>query len=161
MGHVPIFYWRMKALTDIERLISPTISAMGYELWGCVFAPQGQQGVLRIYIDKATGITLDDCQAVSEQVGALLDVNAPLRGAYTLEVSSPGMDRPLMRRDHFERYVGHGVRILLRAPWQGRRKYSGQLQQVVDGKVILQGEDGGLVSLALVDIEKANVIPEF
>lgn len=161
MGHVPIFYWRMKALADIESLIAPTILAMGYELWGCVFVPQGQRGVLRIYVDKATGITLDDCQAVSEQVGALLDVNEPLRGAYTLEVSSPGMDRPLLTRKHFERYVGHGVRILLRVPWQGRRKYSGQLQQVVDGKVILQGEDGGLVSLALVDIEKANVIPEF
>jgi ribosome maturation factor RimP len=151
----------MKALAEIERLIAPTILAMGYDLWGCIFLRQGRTGVLRVYIDKDTGITVDDCQAVSQQIGAVLDVAAPVAGDYTLEVSSPGMDRPLLVREHFERYIGHTVRVVLRVPQQGRRRYNGRLQQVVDGTIVLQAEEVGLISLALMDVEKANVIPEF
>ncbi len=95
-----------------ERL-AQLIGAMGYELVGCEHVPQGRQMLFRIYIDSAKGVTVDDCSQVSRQVSAMLDVEDPFQGRYVLEVSSPGIDRPLFEIEHYQKYVGKRVKVRL------------------------------------------------
>jgi ribosome maturation factor RimP len=113
--------------TEIERLIQPTVESMGYELWGCEYLAQGKYSLLRIYIDKADGIGLEDCEQVSRQVSALLDVDDPISGNYSLEVSSPGVPRPLFRSSQYARHVGMDVQIKLSRPVAGKRKFVGTI----------------------------------
>ena len=145
---------------DLDGLIGPTVEALGYELVGVEYLPQGRHSVLRIFIDRADGVNLDDCARVSYQVSGLLDVEEPIKGNYTLEVSSPGLDRPLFKPEHYARFTGHRVRVRLKVPLLERRKFTGVLQGVRDGQVILV-EDGQEFSLPLDKIEKANLVPEF
>ncbi len=131
----------MGQAVEKERLIvllEPAIAAMGYEL-ADIDVHLGRRGVLRLYIDRAGGVTVDDCQRVSEQVGALLDVEDPLPGSYTLEVSSPGFDRRLRTQAHFERFVGERVRIELRDAREGRRNFTGRLTGVESGVRVARG----------------------
>ncbi len=143
----------------LQRLLEPVVKMLGYELVGIEYFPSGHHYILRVYIDKAAGITLDDCEIVSHQVSALLDVEDPIRGQYTLEVSSPGLDRPLFTPEHFSRFSGKQVKLRLSTPLNGRRNYKGRLQGLDDGKVILE-VDGARVGLPLEDIEKARLVPE-
>src|SRR5882724_12827689 len=108
-------------------LIEPVLVRLGYELVELEYAAGRTQAVVRIFIDQPAGISVDDCERVSRDVAALLDVDDPIPTAYTLEVSSPGFDRVLRTPAHFERFVGSRVWLELRAARDGRRRYTGQL----------------------------------
>jgi ribosome maturation factor RimP len=145
---------------DKERLLEllePILTAMGFEL-ADLDAHVGRRGLLRLYIDRPGGVTVDDCQRVSEQVGAWLDVEDPLPGSYVLEVSSPGFDRRLRTAAHFERFGGEQARIELRDARDGRRKFVGTLAGVEGGEVVLE-VDGEQVRLLLSDIAVARLAP--
>ena len=111
-------------------LIEPVLVRLGYELVELEYAAGRSQAVVRIFIDKSAGITVEDCERVSREVAALLDVDDPIPTAYTLEVSSPGFDRLLRTPAHFERFVGSRVFVELKVPRAGRRRYTGMLQAV-------------------------------
>lgn len=146
--------------TNIEALIEPTIIGLGYELVGCVFVPQAHHTLLRIYIDSERGITVDDCELVSRQVSALLDVEDPIAGSYSLEVSSPGLRRPLFKKAHFERFKGEKALVQLHIPETNKQKnFTGILQAVVDENLIMNIE-GQEFTFALDNIAKANLLPE-
>ena len=114
---------------------------------------------MRIYIDKADGIDVEDCEAVSRQVSAILDVEDPLPGHYTLEVSSPGLDRTLTKPAHFERFMGEDVRVKLRFPLDGRRNFKGALKSVDEDNIEVE-VDGESHSLPLATIESARLVPQ-
>ena len=143
---------------QIAEMLKATVSALGYDLWGVEYISQGRHSVLRIYIDRDEGITVDDCAIVSEQVGSVLDVEDPITGEYTLEVSSPGMDRLLFRPEQYLGYVGETVDIRLRTPFEGRRKYRGVLKGIEGEDVVLQVEDHEYL-LPHGAIEKARIEP--
>jgi ribosome maturation factor RimP len=145
----------------IGEWLEPAIAAMGYELAGVEYRHGGHGGgLLRIYIDSARGITVDDCERVSYQVSGLLDVKDPIAGHYTLEVSSPGLDRLLFKRGDWERFVGSMVKVRLAAAHEGRRKYQGRLLRLEGANVVVE-QDGVEVSLSLEQIEQARLVPEF
>ncbi|MCF6231078.1 MAG: ribosome maturation factor RimP, partial [Gammaproteobacteria bacterium] len=116
-----------KASDKLYEIITPVVEALGYELVGIEYISQGKHSVLRLYIDSEKGIVVDDCAEISHQVSGVLDVEDPIRGVYHLEVSSPGLDRPLFNEEHYERFTGHQVKIQLTAPLNGRRKFQGVL----------------------------------
>ncbi len=135
---------------------------MGYELVALELQPGGNAQVLRAYIDRPEGITIDDCERVSRQLSALLDVEEPLRGDYTLEVSSPGADRLLTRREHFVRYVGDKVRIRLRMARDGRRHLTGTIAAVMEEGIELKLEDVETAETVLFEsIDRARLVPDF
>jgi ribosome maturation factor RimP len=144
----------------LERLLAPGAESLGFELVAVELAPQGRDTILRVYIDSPEGITLDDCEAVSRQLSAILDVEDPIHGHYTLEVSSPGLDRPLTKQEHFERFVGHTVKVRMHAARDGRRKYTGVLQGVRDGRILIE-TDGEVHELPLNDVEMARLVPQW
>ena len=145
------------SVTLITELIDTTIQALGLDLWGVELLQQGKCSLLRIYIEREEGVTIEDCEKVSRQVSALMDVEDPIAGEYTLEVSSPGLDRPLFRIEHYSQYVGSEVDLKLRRPLDGRRKFKGQIIKVSAGIVGLLVE-GFEYDLELSDIEKASIV---
>lgn len=145
---------------QIEKLIAPAVAALGFELWGVEYQTQGRQSLLRVYIESSEGIDVDDCAAVSHQVSGLLDVEDPISGEYLLEVSSPGMDRPLYTLDHFSRYSGEMVKLRLRSPFDGRRNFTGLLKGVEGDEVVIEADAEEYV-LPIELIDKANVVPQF
>jgi ribosome maturation factor RimP len=147
-------------LTQLWDLLEPVIAGLGYELVEIEYQPNPKHGVLRIFIDKAQGITLDDCKQVSDQVSALLDVEDPIPGQYNLEVSSPGLDRPLRTVEDYERFTGEIARIRLGMPIGGQRNFKGRLAGVEDDAIRLDCE-GGQVTLPLASIDKARLVPNF
>jgi ribosome maturation factor RimP len=144
----------------LSQLIEQVVVPMGYELVGVEYRRGKDFGLLRVYIDKDDGIVVDDCVAVSRQLSAMLDVEDPLKEAYQLEVSSPGMDRPLFVKEHFERFAGSKVRIKLRMKLNGRRKFEGVLKGVQNDSVILEMDDE-MEQLPLDQIDTARLVPEF
>jgi ribosome maturation factor RimP len=144
----------------LNALIEPVITAMGFELWGIELLPQGKQSRLVVYIDSPAGITVDHCADVSRQVSGVLDVEDPIPGKYQLEVSSPGMDRPLFDLEQFARFKGHQVSLRLRAPFEGRRKFKGLLAGVENDEVLLQ-LDGEEYCFPIDGIEQARIVPQF
>jgi ribosome maturation factor RimP len=132
---------------ELEQLLAPTINDMGYELWGCEYLPQGKHSLLRIYIDKEDGIGIEDCQNVSHQVSALLDVEDPVPGNYSLEVSSPGIPRPLFSSWQYQRYIGELVQVKTYKPVSAKRKLQGTIVSVSESSVVLNinGEDNELL----------------
>lgn len=145
--------------TDIERLLKPLIENLGYEFWGCEYLAQGKHSLLRVYIDKRNGITIEDCERVSKQVSAILDVEEPITGNYHLEISSPGIPRPLFYKEQYLHYLGHEIAIKLYKPINGSRKLSGKILSVEDETVKIENEDGQL-EIQLSQIVKANLIGE-
>lgn len=144
----------------LHALIEPVVSAMGFELWGIDHLSQGKHSRLVIYIDHEDGVSVDDCADVSRQVSAVLDVEDPVPGEYRLEVSSPGMDRPLFTLEQFERYAGHVVTVKLRVPFDGRRKFKGLLAGIENDEVLLQ-VDGEEYCFPIEGIDQARVVPQF
>lgn len=145
--------------TVLQQLLAPSIMALGYELLGIERLPQGRRGVLlRLYIDSPEGITLADCEQVSYQVSGILEVEEPIRGAYTLEVSSPGLDRPLFTLAHFERFIGHQVTVKLTQPLDTRRTFTGKLLQI-DGRYLMIEVDGTTYRLLYDQVDKARLVP--
>ena len=141
-------------LTD---LLKPSVEMLGFELLGVEL----NSGVVRLYIDCDAGVTVDNCADVSRQVGAVLDVEDPIAGNYTLEVSSPGVDRPLFTEADFERFVGHRVKLQLNTPRpeDGRRRFDGVLKAFSDGAVLVADDDDEHL-LAVGDIGKARLVGE-
>jgi ribosome maturation factor RimP len=144
----------------LHALIEPVAAAMGFELWGIDHLSQGRHSRLVIYIDRAEGVSVDDCADLSRQVSALLDVEDPIPGEYRLEVSSPGMDRPLFTLAQFERYAGHTVALKLRVPFDGRRKFRGVLAGI-EGDDVLLRLDGEEYCFPIDTIDQARVVPQF
>jgi len=145
------------SVKPLTELFEPTIEALQLELWGVEHIQQGKYSLLRIYIDADQGITADDCANVSRQLGALLDVEDPIAGEYTLEVSSPGLDRPLFTAKQFEQFVGSEVSLRMRSAIEGRRKFQGSIVKL-DGDNIFLHVDGEDYELPHADIDKANIV---
>ena len=148
----------------LMRLTEPPIEALGYELVDLEYAREGSGGVLRIYIDRSapgTGgqITVDDCARVSQAVSQVLETEDPIKGHYTLEVSSPGFDRILRTRAHFERFSGARIAAELKLPIDGRRRFVGVLKSVAADTIVME-VDGKAHSLPLDRIQKARLRPE-
>jgi ribosome maturation factor RimP len=140
------------------KLLEPTIERLGYELTDLELKLGGRDGLLRLFIDKDDGIDLEDCEVVSRQVSSILDVEDPLPGHYSLEVSSPGLDRTLTKPAHFQRFMGEDVRVKLRFPMDGRRNFRGALR-AADEQHIEVEVDGESFSLPLATIESARLVP--
>lgn len=144
----------------LQELVRPAVEALGYQLWGLEYVSSGKHTTVRIYIDAAEGVNVDDCAKVSRQVGSIFDVEEPILGEYNLEVSSPGMDRPLFTFEQYAPYTGEQVKIRLRMPYEGRRKFSGKLVGTEGSDVVIEIEDHEyLLPFDLID--KANIIPHF
>lgn len=142
----------------LEQLIEPVVQSLRFEFWGLELSGRGRHTLLRIYIENEDGISVDDCARVSRQISALLDVEDPITGEYTLEVSSPGMDRPLFRLDHYQRCTGEEVQIKLRLAYEGQRKFSGLLKGVEGDEVIIQVDDEEFC-FPLETIDQARIKP--
>ncbi|MBD21481.1 MAG: ribosome maturation factor RimP [Rhodospirillaceae bacterium] len=141
----------------VTDIVQPTVEALGLELWGVEHIQQGRYSVLRIFIDNEDTVNLTDCEKVSRQISALLDVEDPISGEYTLEVSSPGLERPLFKLDQFAQYIGDEVKIKLRDPLEGRRKFTGVIECVSEDTVSLNME-GKTLELEHAEIEKASIV---
>lgn len=139
-------------------LIEPLAGSLGYELVELEFASGRSHGVLRIFIDRPEGIRVEDCERMSRETSALLDVEDPIPTAYTLEVSSPGFDRVLRTKPHFERFVGERVHVELKVPREGRRRYTGLLRQVADAGIEIE-VDRQMVNVPFAEIGKARLAP--
>jgi ribosome maturation factor RimP len=146
---------------DLKVLLEPAVTALGFEVWGVEYVVRGRHRLLRVYIDGPNGITVDDCAAVSHQISGVLDVEDPIPGEYTLEVSSPGLDRVLFEPEHYERYVGGLIVIRTQAAVSGRRRFRGRVQSVSSDGVVMVLDDLGEKAFAFADIDKAQVEPEF
>jgi len=144
----------------IEQMVKPVIEDMGCEFWGCEYLPVSGHATLRIYIDKPEGVTVDDCADVSHEVSGILDVEDPIHGAYNLEISSPGLDRPLMNPAHFERYKGEIIAVRTLDPIMGRRKFKGPLTNVTADGIEME-VDGEVYAIPFDEIDKANLVPQF
>jgi len=163
----------------LMRLLEPPIEALDYELVDIEFAREGRGGVLRIFIDRRAGdapgadalggdasgaaapagITVDDCARVSHTVSQVLEIEDPIKGHYTLEVSSPGFDRILRKRAHFERFIGERIFAELKLPINGRRRFVGVLNSIADDSIVVE-VDGQAHTLPLERIQKARLRPE-
>ncbi len=141
----------------VTGLIDTTLQALGLELWGVELLQQGRYSLLRIYIEREEGVTIEDCEKLSRHVSALLDVEDPIAGEYTLEVSSPGVDRPLFTAKQYEQYVGSEVTIKLRQALEGRRRFTGQIVSVTGGSIGLLVE-GAELDLEHSEVEKASIV---
>ncbi|MBV6418255.1 MAG: Ribosome maturation factor RimP [Steroidobacteraceae bacterium] len=147
------------ALRDrLIALLEPLVGQLGFELVDVEASAGRGSGLLRIYLDSAAGVGVDDCERVSREVSALLDVEDPMPGAYTLEVSSPGTDRLLRTPAHFERFRGERVRVELVEPRDGRRRYTGTLA-TVDARGIGLEVDGEAVAVDFAAIDRARLAP--
>lgn len=144
----------------LNDLLQPLVEELGYEFVGLEYSGATKNAVLRIYIDRDGGIDLDDCTRVSREVAALLDVEDPIRGQYNLEISSPGLDRPLFTPEQFSRFAGEEVAVNLYAPQEGRRKFKGSILGAENETVRLQ-IDGEEVRLDFANIAKARLVPDY
>jgi len=143
--------------TELQRLLEPVVVGLGYELVGVERLSTRGSCLVRVYIDQEAGIGIEDCEQVSRQVSAVMDVEDPVRSQYTLEVSSPGLERPLFKAEHYRRFIGANVRIQLRQVHNNRRRFCGVLQGVENDEVQLQEQDV-VYYLPLSQIEKAHLI---
>ncbi|MEM9100827.1 MAG: ribosome maturation factor RimP [Pseudomonadota bacterium] len=150
----------MLAFEKLSKIIKPAVEAAGYQFWGLEYNAHGHRKLLRVYIDSENGINVDDCAAASHQISGVLDVEDPINAEYVLEVSSPGLDRPLFIEDHYKVYIGQKVVLRLRLPKDGRRRISGQISHVGAGYVeVIQDEQS--IKIPINSISKANLVPQF
>ena len=148
-------------LNKLDEILRPVVEGLGYQLWGIEFRSQGRHSVLRLFIDdQDDGISVEDCEKVSRQVSGVLDVEDPIQNEYTLEVSSPGMDRPLFRLEHYDDWAGHQVSIRLRMAFEGRRRFQGVLKGTEGTDVVVVVDDHEYL-LPFESIDKANIVPVF
>lgn len=145
---------------NLRRPIEAAVHGLGYELVGIEYRAQGRRSLLRVYIDTPEGVSVDDCERVSRQISSVLDVDDPIPGQYVLEVSSPGLDRPLFTAEHFRRFSGNRVKLRISPPLDGRRNFSGVLVGMRDDAVVVV-QDNEEVEIPLHHIERARIVPEF
>jgi ribosome maturation factor RimP len=144
----------------LTALLRPLVEDLGYEFVGVEFSNNPKNRVLVLYIDKVAGIAIEDCERTSREVAALMDVEDPISGQYVLEVSSPGLDRPLFNPEQFAQFTGERVQISLFAPQEGRRKFKGRILGVEGEKVSIE-QDGVEVILEHGNIAKARLVPDY
>ena len=148
----------MAGKQDLLRdLIEPVVTALDCELWGVEYNSQGRHTMVRVYIDGPDGVSIDDCANVSRQLSSVFDVEDPITGEYNLEVSSPGMDRPLFSLAQYAQFIGEQLQVRLRTSFEGRRKFSGQLTGVEGDDVVLVVDEHEYL-LPFDSIDKANII---
>lgn len=146
---------------QLTELLDPAITGLGLELLGIEFNAGERGGLLRVYIDVAErAVTVEDCARASREISGLLDVNDPIADNYTLEVSSPGLDRPLFTPQQFARFAGQEVKITLHAPVSGRRRYQGVIRDVNGDQVVID-QDGQPISIDHADMAKARLVPDY
>ena len=138
-------------------LFEQTIEGLGYELWGVEEGRQGHSQLIRVYIDKQTGITVSDCEKVSRQVVDFIEAEQAVRGQYTLEVSSPGMDRRFFNLEQHKAYLGRVVKVRLDELHEGRRTYSGILEQVLQESLVIN-EGGHVVKLEYANVDRSSLV---
>ena len=160
---------RQEIQAQVEELIVPILDDFGYELVDLQYKKEGSSMALCVYIDKPGGITLDDCVTVSREVGAILEIEDPIKAAYRLEVSSPGLDRPLKKPADFERFAGQKIKVktlcMLDPDRRGRNRktFTGELLGLEGDmiRIALDDKRGGVAMIAVADLEKANLVEEF
>ena len=145
---------------NLQQMLQGAVEDLGCELWGIECQRAGRFMTVRLFIDKEGGVTVDDCADVSRQVSAILDVEDPIADKYNLEVSSPGLDRPLFTLPQFERYIGQDIAVHLRIPVIERRKWQGKLARI-ENDVVTLIVDGQEQVLVFGNIQKANVVAKF
>ncbi len=146
-----------KLLSD---MIGPLVEDLGYSLWGLQMLPQKGQSLLRVFIDHADGIDVNDCARCSHEISGLLDVEDPIKTAYVLEVSSPGLDRLLFSAAHFQRYIGHQATVKLMVPVNGARKVKGVIDRVEGEHITLQS-DQDTFTFDFNNVNQARLVPDF
>jgi ribosome maturation factor RimP len=144
----------------LTQLLKPLVEDLGYEFVGLEYGGQPSNALLRIYIDCEQGVDLDDCSRVSAEVAALLDVEDPIAGHYNLEISSPGLDRPLFTPEHYVKFAGAEVKLTVFAPVEGRRKFKGRILTVAGDELRME-QDGAEVALNFNNIAKARLVPDY
>ncbi len=150
----------MAKVDKLTEMLRPAVDASGYELLGIEYVGQGKHSILRLFIDHENGINVDDCAKVSHQVSGILEVEDPISSQYALEVSSPGMDRPLFTLPHFTLCVGKVVNLRCHVGINGRRKFKGELR-TIDDQTLVVVVDGEEYLIDFQDIEKANLVADF
>ena len=151
----------MSKADELIDMLTPTVEALKLELLGIEFAQSGSRALLRLYIDvEGRLVNIEDCEAVSREVAAILDVNDPITSKYTLEVSSPGIDRPLFKPAHFARFMGEQAKVNLRLPQNTRRRVQGRIAKV-EGDMLTIAEDKVEFEIAFDNIEKARLVPDY
>ncbi len=151
----------MADLDEIRQIAERVASSEGLTLVDVELKGGRMNALLRIYIDKAGGVTHGDCQRVSEQMSAILDVEDPFPGSYVLEVSSPGLDRKLVKPNDYTHFVGRRARLVLREPVENQKVFEGRLAGLESGRVRLDLGDAGLKELELSNISSARLLVEF
>jgi ribosome maturation factor RimP len=153
----------MARITDtITDLIKPVLEDMGYELVGVEYVASGKHSILRVFIDTEQGINIEDCETVSHQLSAIFDVEDPIVSPYNLEVSSPGIERPLFNIGHYQRFLGNDIRLRLVRPINGQRKFKGAIGSVSETNNSIELLTTlGSVTLDIDMIEKANLVADF
>ena len=147
---------------ELENLLEPVVTSMGYEFVGLEYLSQGRHSILRIYIDAEQGVGVDDCADVSRQLSAVLDVEDPISSEYSLEISSPGLNRPLFKLAQYAQFIGKDVKFKTIHPQleNGQRKFKGTISAVENDNVIFEIEDQ-ILTVAFADIDTANIIAKF
>ena len=151
-----------KIADKVFTIINPIVIDMGYELLGIEYVASGKHSVLRLYFDSEEGVGVNDCETVSRQVSSIMDVEDPISGQYNLEVSSPGIDRPLFVIGHYQRFLGHDVCLRTYRPIDGRRNFTGSIGSVGESSNTIElVTELGPVTLDIELIEKANLVAHF
>jgi len=148
------------SVNKLNELLRPLVEDLGYEFIGLEYSSNPKHSVLRIYIDHENGVGVEDCETVSREAAALLDVKDPIRSQYNLEVSSPGLDRPLFTAAHYQEFEGCIAQVNLFAPLDGRRKFSGPILGADETSVHIE-QDGSEVTLDLSNVVKARLVPDY
>jgi len=147
----------MASIVKLNEMFAPVVDGLGYEFVGLEYKSGASPSILRIYIDHEDGITVDDCAKVSRQVSAVLDVEDPITKEFNLEVSSPGLDRPLFTIEQYKKFVDAKIKCKLRMPFNGRRNFTGKLIEVNEQSIVLS-IDNEEIELYFDDIESANIL---
>ena len=141
----------------LEGILKPVVEGLGFTLWGVEYRSSQKYAHLKVFIDHKDGITVDHCSDVSHQVSGVLDVEDPINVPYTLEVSSPGIDRPLMKLEHFEQYIGSTIKVRLSWAINNRKNLLGTLVEVKNDKIVLE-QDGEQVEFPFNAVKRANLM---
>lgn len=144
----------------LTELLTPVVESLDCQLWGVEYRAQGKHSMLRVYIDKESGVQMEDCERVSRQASSVLDVEDPISGEYTLEVSSPGMERSFYRLNQYQAYIGSTISVRLRAAFDGRKNFTGPLKGIENDEIVLE-VDGEEYLLPYELIDKANLVPTY
>lgn len=145
----------------IFDLAQPIAEEHDLELVDTEYQKEGQDWIVRIFVDKPEGVTLDDCQEISQEVSARLDIESPIEKSYILEVSSPGLDRPLKEKGDFEKHIGHLIDVSTYAPVRGEKSFTGELLEISNNKIKLKLENDDVIKISRDKIAKANLALEF